>query len=141
MTFTHLWHWRAKRPDRKGHPCRIALLPGPGSGPRNVLVGFPDGEQLVSQRRALRRLSTPRGPEDLARLVVRDPAGWGPETVGWALHWLICLECRHPERRRPPDRQWVWWGRLLADGQRSAVEIFCDLGFRTAPQWLSKAAA
>lgn len=55
---THVWYWRKHRPDRKGHPCRV-LATSPGPGPRNVLVEFSDGEQVIAPRWAIRRAHTP----------------------------------------------------------------------------------
>lgn len=51
---THIWWWRRHRPDRKGHPCRV-LARAAGPGPRNVLVVFDDGEQVVAPMWAVRR--------------------------------------------------------------------------------------
>lgn len=52
----HVWFWRKHRPDRKGHRCRL-LAVGSGGGPRNVLVEFEDGEQVVAPLNAIRRAS------------------------------------------------------------------------------------
>lgn len=51
---THTWYWRTVRSDRKGHACRV-LARGRGPGPRNVLIEFDDGEQLVAPMFAIRR--------------------------------------------------------------------------------------
>lgn len=51
---THVWYWRRHRGDRKGHSC-AALASASGGGPRNVLVEFADGEQVVAPRWAVRR--------------------------------------------------------------------------------------
>ena len=54
---THVWYWRRHRGDRKGHPCRV-IARAPGPGPRNVLVEFEDGEQVVAPRYAIRKRTT-----------------------------------------------------------------------------------
>ena len=51
---THVWHWRKYRPDRKGHACRVVCVAN-GRGPRNVMVEFADGEQVVAPRYAVRK--------------------------------------------------------------------------------------
>lgn len=52
---THVWFWRKYRPDRKDHRCRIVCA-ADGRGPRNLLVEFEDGEQVVAPRYAVRRI-------------------------------------------------------------------------------------
>lgn len=52
---THIWYWRQHRPDRKDHPCRIICTWGPGGGPRNLMIEFPDGERIVAPRHAIRK--------------------------------------------------------------------------------------
>ena len=51
------WQWRYRkwRGDRYGHRCQVVLR-GKGPGPRNILVRFQDGEQLVTTRFAVRRI-------------------------------------------------------------------------------------
>jgi len=49
--WTHVWWWRARRPDRKDHLCRVALRGARGA----ILVEFPDGERVVTSRHAVRR--------------------------------------------------------------------------------------
>ncbi len=52
---THVWFWRKYRPDRKGHACRVVCSAN-GRGPRNLLVEFEDGEQVIAPRYAVRRV-------------------------------------------------------------------------------------
>ncbi len=49
--WTHIWWWRARRPDRKGQPCSVVVRGARGS----VLVQFRDGERIVTSRHAVRR--------------------------------------------------------------------------------------
>jgi len=49
---THIWHWRACLPERKGQPCRVVA-----TGQLNsVLVEFQDGHRVITSRYAVRRL-------------------------------------------------------------------------------------
>jgi len=60
--FDHVWYqrkwprstWSSKGDERKGQAC-IVLARGNGRGPRNVLVEFEDGEQMVGTRFCVRR--------------------------------------------------------------------------------------
>ena len=46
----YVWYWRAKLPDRKGHPCRVLVR-----GKMNtILVEFADGFKVTTSRYAVR---------------------------------------------------------------------------------------
>lgn len=49
--WSHVWHWRKWLPDRKGQPCRLLATGALNS----ALVEFPDGVQVVTNRRAVRK--------------------------------------------------------------------------------------
>lgn len=49
--FDHVWHWRARLPDRKGQACRVLARGRMNS----VLVEFADGYKVVTCRYAVRR--------------------------------------------------------------------------------------
>lgn len=51
LEWTHRWHWRRYRPDRKGQPCRVIATGALNS----ALVEFQDGERVVTVRYAVRR--------------------------------------------------------------------------------------
>ncbi|CAN5809943.1 hypothetical protein BH11PLA1_BH11PLA1_21170 [soil metagenome] len=52
--FTHFRRIRKHLPERIGTPCRI-LINSRGPGPRNLLIEFPDGAQVVTARWNIRR--------------------------------------------------------------------------------------
>lgn len=47
----HVWHWKAKLPERKGQPCRVLARGKLNS----VLVEFADGHQVITSRYAVRK--------------------------------------------------------------------------------------
>ena len=49
---THIWHWRAALPERKGQPCRVLVRGRMNS----ILVEFADGFKVVTSRHAVRRI-------------------------------------------------------------------------------------
>jgi hypothetical protein len=55
----HVWHWRARLPERKGQACRVLVRGGRNS----VLVEFADGLRVVTSRHAVRRTRTHEAPE------------------------------------------------------------------------------
>lgn len=48
---THVWYWRSRLPERKGHPCRVLARGTMNS----ILVEFEDGYRVVTSRYAVRR--------------------------------------------------------------------------------------
>jgi len=51
MTFTYVWFWRVKLPDRKGHRCAVLARGKMNS----ILVELEDGYRVVTSRYAVRR--------------------------------------------------------------------------------------
>lgn len=56
---THIWHWKAKLPERKGQPCRVVMRGALNS----ICVEFPDGFRVITSRYAIRLA---RNPSDVA---------------------------------------------------------------------------
>jgi hypothetical protein len=59
VTFSHVWFWKTKLPERKGQPCRVLVrsrLPNrKGEWAANsILVEFEDGFRVVTSRHAVR---------------------------------------------------------------------------------------
>lgn len=52
VRYTHVWHWRKWRGDRKGDPCRVLVRARTNGA---ILVEFEDGERVVTSRWAVRR--------------------------------------------------------------------------------------
>jgi len=52
--YDHIWFWRARLPERKGHPCRVLAR----GRMNNILVEFQDGYKVVTGRYAVRKAST-----------------------------------------------------------------------------------
>lgn len=50
--FNRVWYWKAVLPHRKGQPCRITARGKMNS----ALVEFLDGEKVITQRYAVRKL-------------------------------------------------------------------------------------
>lgn len=51
MTFTHIWYWKKRLPDRKGQSCRVVT-----TGKLNsALVEFEDGFRVITSRWAVRK--------------------------------------------------------------------------------------
>ena len=49
--FDHVWHWKARLPERKGQPCRVLARGTMNS----AAVQFPDGLVVITSRYAVRR--------------------------------------------------------------------------------------
>lgn len=54
-TFNHIWFWKTRLPERKGHACRKLARGRMNS----ILVQFEDGYKVVTSRFAV-RLANPR---------------------------------------------------------------------------------
>ena len=50
IAWTHVWHFRARLPERKGQPCRVLARGRMNS----ILVLFADGYAVVTSRYAVR---------------------------------------------------------------------------------------
>lgn len=53
MKFGHVWHWRARLPERKGQRCRVLARGRMNS----ILVEFEDGYRVITSRFAVRKES------------------------------------------------------------------------------------
>ena len=49
---THIWYWKSKLPERKGHQCRVLVRGKMNS----ILVEFSDGFKVVTSRYAVRKV-------------------------------------------------------------------------------------
>jgi hypothetical protein len=51
MSYDHVWFWKSRLGERKGHPCRIVARGRMNS----ILVEFEDGFRVITSRYAARR--------------------------------------------------------------------------------------
>lgn len=56
--YHHFWRVKKTLPERFRQPCRI-LACARGSGPRNILVQFPDGHRVIAPRFSVRIAKEP----------------------------------------------------------------------------------
>jgi hypothetical protein len=60
LLMTHVWFWKTKLGDRKGHPCRVLARSRPARRKgewvaNSILVEFADGFRVVTSRHAVQR--------------------------------------------------------------------------------------